>query len=178
MSEAEKLYDATLDNDSPPVIIDVLFVVVMVIVHTKYIMNFTTFSLAYLEARILEMKEATKKSSTAESIRYWRTVREWRPRILEDSHVMDEWDEKMICEMVKGTVWRQLLVLRTLLRVVWAIVGWMMFILYLVATINVLYGMYSVYLVYTLSTWSHTEPSTYSLSISVHTLSLSQNGWC
>ena len=141
MSEAEKLYDATVDNDSPPIVIDVLFIIIMVVVHTKYIMNFTTFSLAYLEARILEKKESKKESSTAESIRYWRTVLEMRPRILDGSHVMDEWDEEMICKKVKGTVWKQLLVLRTILRLVWAIGGWMMFILYLIATVNVTYGM-------------------------------------
>ena len=144
MSEAEKLYDASLDaGQNPPVAIDVLFVLAMVIVHTVYLLKFTTFSLSYLEARILEKKESKKHYK--ESLRYWRAVWEWRSRVFDDDdHSMDDWDAQRICEEVNGTVWRQLAVLRWVLRLGMGISGLMLYILFLVTNFNIIYGTHSV----------------------------------
>ena len=142
MAAAEEIYDATYDSDAtPPVILDLVFIVVMVTVHTAYILKFTTFSLSYLEARILERKEGRHYP---ESMRYWRTIWEWRKKVFaEHDDQMDDWSEKEIMKQVKGKMWGQLFILRWVLRIGMVCTGLMLFILYFIFQVNLIYGIHS-----------------------------------
>lgn len=139
MAAAEEIYDDSFESDEvPPVILDLIFVITMIVIHTKYIFKFTTFSLSYLEARILEKKEGRHY---AESMRYWRAVWEWRKREFDDDdHSMDDWNERKIMQEVKGTVWTQLRILRWILRIGMGISGLMLFIIWIIFQINFIYG--------------------------------------
>lgn len=142
-STADEIYEATVDTtDAPPVAIDVIFGLFMTGLHISYLLSFTTFSLAYLEARILLKKEKDNDSGNSasenESIRYFRTIREWTQHNMKDD--IQHWTEEEICKRVKGTVWKQLFLLRMALRLGWVISGWMVFIIFIVIAVNLTYG--------------------------------------
>lgn len=147
MAAAEEIYETFESDQVPPVTIDIAFALIMIIVHTVYLFKFTTFSLSYLEARIIEKKHTKEHGDWAapwaESLRYCRTVWEWRRRVFDGADY--DWGRESIREAVDGTVWKQLVILRWSLSIGMAISGLMVFISFIIFQINFIYGKYLKY---------------------------------
>lgn len=140
MSAAEELYhDFFGAQQGPPLILDAIFILIMIAVHSYYLIKFTTFSLSYLETRILERKN---DEHYAASERYFYAVREWRTgKFGDDDDSMDGWNRAKIMKEVDGTVWKQLRFLRWFLKIGMGVSGLMLYILFVICQINLIYGM-------------------------------------
>ena len=116
----EDLYDDPFD-EQPPFWLDVLFILAITTIHITYSVKFTKFSLAYLNAKCEEKKSRTK----------WTTSRLYLYAI--KSELLDNEEQPTI----STKLWSQLAIVRHLVRILMAVLCWVVLILYITLQLNI-----------------------------------------
>eukprot|EP01083_Nonionella_stella_P129437 392768_1 len=128
-SLAEELYwkSDTKNYETPPLWLDLVFIVTMAIVHIYYAFHFTRFSLSYLNAKCEEKRALSIWSPTTI---YIKTVSSYYNKSIKKTKGNQDIDTQ---------IWTQFQILRNVLRVIMFVLCWIVLILYITLAINILF---------------------------------------
>ena len=128
MYTAENLYE--VDDESPPIWLDILFLITILAVHIVYSCKFTTFSLAYLHAKCEEKHDGRKWS---ESKLYLHAV---YADSISDLKAGDlKHDDEFT---VNAELWRYLLPFRFIIRALLLLSGLIVVLFWIILMINLM----------------------------------------